>query len=169
MRSEPVKLRCIALSLVYVSLNLVPRLTASESPGRMGVYVSFEKESNSPEALRQTMKRIKDTGIDFIHCSGKGHGIYWDSQVAPKELVEDRAYMEKVLQCAHEEGLKVYPVFCVATEGGALFPDEQEIRERLGAVARFYGNLVSAKYGEPFVMKETMLVEDVITLGGRSI
>jgi LmbE family N-acetylglucosaminyl deacetylase len=56
-----------------------------------------------------------------------------------------------------------------ATEGSALFPDEQEIRERLGAVARFYGNLVSAKYGEPFVMKETMLVEDVITLGGRSI
>ena len=53
--------------------------------------------------------------------------------------------------------------------GGALFPDEPEIGERLGAVARFYGNLVGAKYGEPFVVKETMLVEDVITLGGRSI
>ena len=56
-----------------------------------------------------------------------------------------------------------------SAEGGALFPDEPEIRERLGAVARFYGNLVGAKYGEPFVVKETMLVEDVITLGGRSI
>ena len=55
------------------------------------------------------------------------------------------------------------------SEGGALFPDEPEIRERLGAVARFYGNLVGAKYGEPFVVKETMLVEDVVTLGGRSI
>src|SRR5437762_8633160 len=30
------------------------------------------------------------------------------------------------------------------SEGGALFPDEPEIRERLGAVARFYGNLVGA-------------------------
>jgi bacillithiol biosynthesis deacetylase BshB1 len=54
-------------------------------------------------------------------------------------------------------------------EGGALFPAEQEIRERLGAVARFYGNLVGVKYGEPFVVKEAMVVEDIVALGGRSI
>lgn len=54
-------------------------------------------------------------------------------------------------------------------EGRELFPDEREIRERLGAVARFYGNLVGVKYGEPFVVKETMVVEDVVGLGGRSI
>jgi bacillithiol biosynthesis deacetylase BshB1 len=54
-------------------------------------------------------------------------------------------------------------------EGGDLFPQEQEIRERLGAVARFYGNLVGVKYGEPFVVKEAMMVEDVVTMGGRSI
>ena len=54
-------------------------------------------------------------------------------------------------------------------ECGELFPDEKEIRERLGAVARFYGNLVGVKYGEPFVVKETMLVEDVVAMGGRSI
>jgi N-acetylglucosamine malate deacetylase 1 len=55
------------------------------------------------------------------------------------------------------------------SEGGELFPGEHEIHERLGAIARFYGNLVGVKYGEPFVVKETMLVEDVVTLGGRSI
>jgi len=54
-------------------------------------------------------------------------------------------------------------------EGGELFPDEREIYERLGAIARFYGNLVGVKYGEPFVVKETMVVEDVVALGGRSI
>ena len=27
-------------------------------------------------------------------------------------------------------------------EGRGLFPQEQEIRERLGAIARFYGNLI---------------------------
>ena len=54
-------------------------------------------------------------------------------------------------------------------EGGELFPDEREIHERLGAIARFYGNLVGVKYGEPFVVKETMVVEDVVALGGRSI
>ena len=55
------------------------------------------------------------------------------------------------------------------SEGGELFPDEREIRERLGAVARFYGNLVGVKYGEPFALKETMVVEDVVAMGGRSI
>jgi bacillithiol biosynthesis deacetylase BshB1 len=53
-------------------------------------------------------------------------------------------------------------------EGSALFPHEQEIRERLGAVARFYGNLIGAKYGEPFVVKETMRVDDVVSMGVRT-
>ena len=55
------------------------------------------------------------------------------------------------------------------SEGGDLFPQEQEIRERLGAIARFYGNLVGVRYGEPFVIKETMLIEDVMAMGARSI
>ncbi len=54
-------------------------------------------------------------------------------------------------------------------EGQSLFPKEQEIRERLGAVARFYGNLIGVRFGEPFVVKETMQVDDVAALSGRSI
>jgi bacillithiol biosynthesis deacetylase BshB1 len=54
-------------------------------------------------------------------------------------------------------------------EGGDLFPGEREIRERLGAVARFYGNLIGVKYGEPFVVKETMAVEDIVAMGVSSI
>jgi bacillithiol biosynthesis deacetylase BshB1 len=57
----------------------------------------------------------------------------------------------------------------VVVEGGGLFPQEQEIRERLGAVARFYGNLIGAKYGEPFVVKETMQVDDIVNMGVRSM
>lgn len=53
-------------------------------------------------------------------------------------------------------------------EASELFPDQQEIRERLGAIARFYGNLIGVRYGEPFVVKETMRVDDVVTLGVRS-
>ena len=54
-------------------------------------------------------------------------------------------------------------------EGSALFPDENEIRERLAAMARFYGNLIGVKYGEPYVVKETMRVDDVVALPVRSI
>jgi N-acetylglucosamine malate deacetylase 1 len=53
-------------------------------------------------------------------------------------------------------------------EGAGLFPQEPEIRERLGAIARYYGNLIGAKYGEPFVVKETMRVDDVVSMGVRS-
>ncbi|MGI8992002.1 MAG: PIG-L family deacetylase, partial [Bryobacteraceae bacterium] len=54
-------------------------------------------------------------------------------------------------------------------EGGDLFPGETEIRERLGAVARYFGNLIGCKYGEPFVVKETMRVDDIVALGVRSL
>jgi len=52
---------------------------------------------------------------------------------------------------------------------GALFPKESEIRERLAAVARFYGNLIGVRYGEPFVIKETLRVDDIAALGVRSL
>ena len=54
-------------------------------------------------------------------------------------------------------------------EGGGLFPSQTEIRDRLGAIARFYGNLIGVKYGEPFVVKEAMMVNDVVAMPVRSI
>ena len=38
----------------------------------------------------------------------------------------------------------------------------------MAGVARFYGNLIGAKYGEPFVVKEAMRVDDVVSMGVRS-
>jgi bacillithiol biosynthesis deacetylase BshB1 len=54
-------------------------------------------------------------------------------------------------------------------EGAGLFPSEQEIHERLGAIARFYGNLIGVRYGEPFVVKEAMEISDVVAMSVRSI
>src|ERR1035441_5656104 len=51
-------------------------------------------------------------------------------------------------------------------EASDLFLQQQEIRERLGAIARFYGNLIGVKYGEPFVMKEAMRVDALAARGG---
>jgi bacillithiol biosynthesis deacetylase BshB1 len=56
-----------------------------------------------------------------------------------------------------------------STEGGALFPNEPEIRERLGAIARFYGNQIGVRYGEPFVVKEAIQVDDIVAMPVRSI
>jgi bacillithiol biosynthesis deacetylase BshB1 len=56
-----------------------------------------------------------------------------------------------------------------AVEGAALFPGENEIRDRLGAIARFYGNLIGVRYGEPFVVKEAMRIDDIVAMPVRSI
>src|SRR5258708_2215203 len=50
-----------------------------------------------------------------------------------------------------------------------LFPQQKEIHERLAAIARFYGNLIGVQYGEPFVVKEAMRVDDITTMGARSL
>ena len=52
--------------------------------------------------------------------------------------------------------------------GSGLFPPAQEVRERLAAMARFYGNLIGVKYGEAFVVKETMRVDDLVAMPVRS-
>jgi bacillithiol biosynthesis deacetylase BshB1 len=53
----------------------------------------------------------------------------------------------------------------VATE---VFPGRHEIGERLAAIARFYGSLIGVRYGEPFVVKETMQINDVVGMDVRS-
>ena len=35
-------------------------------------------------------------------------------------------------------------------------------------MARFYGNLIGVKYGEAFVVKETMRVDDLVAMPVRS-
>ena len=65
-------------------------------------------------------------------------------------------------------------LFCYRSQYGAqdagndLFPEETEIRERLAAIARFYGNLIGVRYGEPFISRETMRVDDVVAMPVRT-
>jgi bacillithiol biosynthesis deacetylase BshB1 len=53
--------------------------------------------------------------------------------------------------------------------GRGLFPAQGEIRERVAAMARFYGLLAGVKYAEPFVQKEVGLVDDLTTIPVKSI
>jgi N-acetylglucosamine malate deacetylase 1 len=54
-------------------------------------------------------------------------------------------------------------------EASELFPSHAEVEERLSAIARFYGNLIGVKYGEPFVVKEAIQIDDVVSMPVRSI
>ncbi len=54
-------------------------------------------------------------------------------------------------------------------QGSGLFPRQAEIRERVAAMAGFYGLLAGVRYGEPFVQKEVGLVDDLLTIPVQSI
>jgi bacillithiol biosynthesis deacetylase BshB1 len=56
-----------------------------------------------------------------------------------------------------------------SADASDLFPSHSEVEERLAAIARFYGNLIGVKYGEPFVIKEAMQIDDIAALPVRSI
>jgi len=53
--------------------------------------------------------------------------------------------------------------------GGDLFPKHAEIRERVAAMAGYYGLLAGVRYAEPFVQKEVGLVDDLLALPVQSV
>ena len=54
-------------------------------------------------------------------------------------------------------------------QGSTLFPRQAEIRERIAAMAGFYGLLAGVRYAEPFVQKEVGLVDDLLAIPVQSI
>src|SRR6202043_2345967 len=87
------------------------------------------------------------------------------AKVTPSFVVDISAQFERRM-----EALFAYSSqYGDGTEGASLFPKQEEIHERLAAIARFYGNLIGVKYGEPFAVKEAMEVGDIVALGPRSL
>jgi bacillithiol biosynthesis deacetylase BshB1 len=87
------------------------------------------------------------------------------ADVKPSFIVDISAQFERRMTAL----LSYVSQYGSVEQGGALFPDEQEIRERLGAIARFYGNLIGVRYGEPFVVKEAIEIGDIVAMPVRSI
>lgn len=96
------------------------------------------------------------------------HKILYSSvyaNVTPSFVVDISAEFERRM-----EALMSYrSQYGESDEATGLFPDEAEIRERLAAIARFYGNLIGVRYGEPFVVKETLQLDDIVAMGARSL
>ena len=86
------------------------------------------------------------------------------ANVTPSFVVDISAQFERRM-----EALLAYKSQYGSGEASEVFPAREEIRERLAAIARFYGNLIGVRYGEPFVVKETLRVDDVVSLPVRSL
>ncbi len=89
--------------------------------------------------------------------------LYYD--VRPTFVVDITEQFE-----ARLESIQAYKSqFTDQDAGRGLFPAQAEIRERVAAMARFYGLLAGVKYAEPFVQKEVGLVDDLTAIPVRSI
>lgn len=89
--------------------------------------------------------------------------VYAD--VRPSFIVDISAQFERRMAAL----LSYVSQYGEESEGSTLFPTEEEIRERLGAIARFYGNQIGVKYGEPFIVKEQIRIDDIVAMPVRSI
>jgi bacillithiol biosynthesis deacetylase BshB1 len=86
------------------------------------------------------------------------------ANVAPSFVVDITAQFERRMEAL----LAYQSQYGLREQGSGLFPTPEEIRERLAAIARFYGNLIGVRYGEPFVVKETLRIDDLMSLGSPS-
>lgn len=86
-------------------------------------------------------------------------------QVRPTFVVDITDQFETRLQSL----LAYKSQFSDQETGKDLFPAHQEIRERVTAMARFYGMMAGVRYAEPFLQKEAGLIEDLLEIPVQSI
>jgi bacillithiol biosynthesis deacetylase BshB1 len=55
------------------------------------------------------------------------------------------------------------------TKAGEMYPTGQSLHDLIATQNGHYGSLIRARFGEPFWTAETMVVEDVVTMGVQSI
>lgn len=91
---------------------------------------------------------------------------YREEAVKPSFVVDITDQIERKLDAIFAFGTQ----FEGKTAMGDVFGGgERPLREQLLAHAAHYGSLIRRPYGEPYWMRETMKVDDVVTLGVESI
>jgi hypothetical protein len=65
--------------------------------------------------------------------------------------------------------LSVASQFDGAKAAGEIFPTGQDLYELIRVQSAHYGSLIRTAYGEPYFTRETVAVDDVLTLGVSSL
>ena len=89
--------------------------------------------------------------------------LYYD--IRPSFVVDITEQFEARLQSIYAYKTQ----FADQEAGKGDFPANAEIRDRVAAMASYYGMLAGVKYAEPFLQKEVGLVEDVTAIPVKSI
>jgi bacillithiol biosynthesis deacetylase BshB1 len=90
---------------------------------------------------------------------------YREDPVKPTFVVDISEQFERKMQA-----IRCYASqFDGAKAAGEIFPTGQDLYSLVETQNAHYGSLIRVRYGEPFFTHETMAVEDVVTLGVRSM
>ena len=111
-------------------------------------------------------------GLKQLPVSGEPHrpkkilyaSMYWETK--PSFLVDISAHFAKKLEA----------VMCFASQFGGdmkditeLYPAWGRLIDRVTTQGKHYGHLIGVDYAEPFVVKESMAVDDIVNLPVDSI
>ncbi len=121
-------------------------------------------ESSTGEDARRSADKAADVGLaphrpfKIVYAT-----LYYD--VRPTFVVDITEQFE-----ARFQSLMAYKTqFSDQDAGKDLFPAQKEIRNRVEAMARFYGMLGGVEFAEPFLQREVGLVDDLLMIPVKSI
>jgi bacillithiol biosynthesis deacetylase BshB1 len=113
------------------------------------------------------------SGLKNYPADGKAH--------KPEKILYALAYREDpikpsfVVDISDEFDAKLQSIKCYASQfdavdsAGEIFPTGQHLYDLVQTQNAHYGSLIRAAYGEPFMTHETVRIDDVVTMGVRSI
>lgn len=111
-------------------------------------------------------------GLAKLPLEGKPHrphkiiyATFYVPSLRPTFVVDITAQFDKKLKA----------ILCYASQFSArkdmqnLFPARADLRERVGSLARHYGLMVGARFGESFLTREVAAVEDIVKMPVKSV
>jgi bacillithiol biosynthesis deacetylase BshB1 len=122
-----------------------------------------------------------ELGRDACYLSGLAKYPAQGAPHRPEKILYSLAYREDpikptfVVDISAEFEAKMTAIHCYASQfdgaqaAGEIFPTGQSLYELVRTQNAHYGSLIRAAYGEPFMTFETVRIDDVVTMGVRSM
>jgi N-acetylglucosamine malate deacetylase 1 len=111
-------------------------------------------------------------GLAKLPLDGKPHrphkiiyATFYVPPLRPTFVVDITAQFDKKLKA----------ILCYSSQFSAkkdmqnLFPARADLRERVGSLARHYGLMIGARFGESFLTREVAAVEDIVKMPVKSV
>jgi bacillithiol biosynthesis deacetylase BshB1 len=140
------------------------------------VLVLPNSQSRHPDhAVTVSLARAAAFLAGLVKIEGEGY------VARPEKILYCLAYLEHgpkpsfVVDISRQFERKLEAVMCYRsqfegrTESGELFPNGQPLAELVRTQALHYGSLIRTMYGEPFYVRETLAVDDIVRMGVKSI